>query len=113
MVEENEKYDVLLLLKSSIGVGAISVTGYLLGFSYERGYTSYFGIPVGLIKLNLTTIFLSIIGLIWLVWLIFCIANVGYNILISRRSDIIRRAIIRSAPSVLFYFYLNSPFAKG
>lgn len=112
MVEENEKHDVILLLKSGIGVGGISVAGYLLGFSYEKGYTSYFGIPVELIKLNLTTIFLSIIGLIWLLWWIYCIASFGYKILIAGRSGVIRRAIVRSVPFVLLYFYFLIIFAN-
>lgn len=102
MNEVSEKNDANLWLKSGLGVGAISVGGYLLGFAYELGYASYFGIPVQLIKLNLISIFLSITGLFALLWFLFSIINVGYTFF-SQRQAVIFRGIVRSAPSILFF----------
>jgi hypothetical protein len=112
MVEENEKIDAKLWLKSSLGVAALSIVGYLLGFAYEKGYAEYFGIPVQLIKLNLVSIFIIIVALSSLLWFLLLITNAGYMIF-SERPGVIFRGIIRSAPSLLFcaavfYIYGNT-----
>ena len=113
MSEENEKYDFTWWVKSGLGIGAISIGGYFLGFAYEKGYASYFGIPSSLIKLNLINIFLSIIALLGLLWSILWIINLG-SVIFSDRSNAIYRAIVRSAPFVLVSFcllllYINTP----
>lgn len=77
----------------------------MLGFSYEKGYADYFGIPVQLIRLNLLSIFLSIGGLIGLLWFVFLVSNLGYMVF-AGRSGVIRLAITRSAPLLLVYFGL-------
>lgn len=101
MVEGNEKTDAKLWLKSSLGVAALSIGGYLLEFAYEKGYATYFGIPVQLIRLNLVGIFIIIISLFSLFLLLFLITNEGYKIF-SKRPSVIYRAMIRSLPSILF-----------
>jgi phage shock protein PspC (stress-responsive transcriptional regulator) len=109
MSEEN---DAKLWLKSSLGVAALSIGGYLLGFAYEKGYADYFGIPVQLVKLNLISIFLSIFGLAAMMLILIGYVNTGY-IFFREKNGVIFRAIIRSAPSVLFcaavfYIYRNT-----
>jgi hypothetical protein len=109
VVEKNDKFDVLSFLKSGIGVGTITILGYLFGFLYEEGYANYFKIPVQLIKLDLITIFTSILVLLGLIWLIFSFLDSIYMIL-SPRPSIVRRAFIRSAPYILFFlafFFIN------
>ncbi len=114
MAEGNEKSDVVFWLKSSLGVAAFSIGGYLLGFAYEKGYADYFGIPVQLIKLNLISIFLSIFGLAAVMLALIGYVNAGY-IFFMEHKGVIFRAIIRSAPSLLlcfaiFYIYWNTPW---
>jgi hypothetical protein len=113
MNEENDKYDFTSWMKSGLGIGAISIGGYFLGFAYEKGYASYFGIPLPLIKLDLINIFLSVIALIGLLWFILWITNLGYMIF-SAWSNVIYRSIVRSAPSLLvslclLLLYINTP----
>jgi hypothetical protein len=113
MSEENDKYDFTSWMKSGLGIGAISIGGYFLGFAYEKGYASYFGIPLPLIKLDLINIFLSVIALIGLLWFILWITNLVYMIF-STWSNAIYRVIVRSAPSLLISFclillYINTP----
>jgi len=116
MVEGNEKSDVVFWLKSSLGVGVLSIGGYLLGFAYEKGYADYFGIPVQLIKLNLISIFLSIFWLAAMMLIFIVYVNTGYLLLrekLREKRSVIFRAIIRLTPSVLFcaavfYIYRNT-----
>ncbi len=63
MSDSEPKSGVKSLLISSVGVAAFSVIGYVLAFNYEKGYADYFGIPMRLIKINLITILIAVLGL--------------------------------------------------
>jgi hypothetical protein len=102
MVEKNEKYDVLSLLRSSIGVGVVTILGYVLAFLYEKGYTRYFKIPSELIKLDLINIFISIFYLLSLIYITYLILNTCYMYVCTRPS-IIQRVFLRSVPYFTFY----------
>jgi hypothetical protein len=99
VVEENKRTD-FLWSKSGLLAGGITVVGYLLGFSYESGYASYYGIPIQLIKLNLINIFISIFSLVALLFTLLLIINLGYMIF-KERPGIIQRLLLSSAYSIL------------
>ncbi len=44
-------------------VALVPISGYVVAFSYEWGYCSYFGVPLELIQLTLTNGFIAIIAL--------------------------------------------------
>ena len=102
MVDKSKKYDSLSLLKSGIGVGAITISGYLLSFSYEKGYTSYFKIPLELIKLDLVNIFSAILSLIGLIYFITWFLNSIY-LIFSASSNIVQKAFLRTTPYMLYF----------
>ncbi len=99
---ENEKYDILSLLKSSFGVGVVTILGYVLAFLYEKGYTSYFKIPPELIKIDLINILRFIFYLLALIFILYGILNACY-VFVCSLSSIIQRIILRSAPYFIYF----------
>ena len=43
-------------------IALIPVSGYAVAFSYEWGYCSYFGIPLSIISLSITSVFVALIA---------------------------------------------------
>jgi hypothetical protein len=106
MNEEITKKDLLALLKSGIGVGSITILGYVLAFLYEEGYTRYFKIPSELIKLDLINIFIFIFYLLSLIFTIYLIINTCYKYVCTRQS-IVQRAFLRLVPYLLFFLAIQ------
>lgn len=90
-------------LQSGLGVAAVSISGYLIGFCYELGYTAFFAIPLRFIKLNLITIFTAIFGLFALIVIVGLLINAVYPFL-PKRTSFIYRSIIRA--SLFFVIFL-------
>jgi hypothetical protein len=57
------------LLSETVALAITPIAAYAIAFSYEAGYLSHFGLPLWLIDLNLSRIFVVLSGLVFLLWI--------------------------------------------
>lgn len=69
--EQNDK-----LMSSSLFIGALTLSGYLVAFFYEYGYISYFGIPPYLIELSISNILIAISALFFSIFLLITVIDI-------------------------------------
>ena len=105
MSNSESKSEIRSLLLSSAGVAIISLTGYLIAFIYELGYTSFFGIPYTLIELSLVVILTAIGGLfLIIVCIVFCVNAIWP--FFADRTSVIHRRLIAWLPFFIMYLGL-------
>gem|GEM_PF-6436094 len=79
-----------------------SVMAYSLAWSYEAGYARTFGIPLGLIRVEETSIILSLLGLAFVGLMLYGLVNAVYPI-VAQQTGPVRRVFIRHTPTLAFY----------
>jgi hypothetical protein len=81
-----------------IVVAAVPTLGYTFAFAYELGFCSKFAIPIELIKVELSSVFLACAGVIIIISLIFGIANLSFIVAQPKSFGPISRGLIRLSP---------------
>jgi len=101
-MKENNNKKGSLLLDGGILISLVTIITYILVYSYEYGYCHFFNIPVNLIEINLTSIFIIGSALLFVFYLIFTVCWL-VSIIIYKPSvpKYINRMIIFNLPILL------------
>ena len=81
----------------AVVIAAIPVVGHLLAFIYEVGFTREFGIPVQLITVSLTTVFVAVGGLFSIAFSVFALANTT-SVFVPALPTGLRSKVMRAIP---------------
>jgi hypothetical protein len=92
-------------LLGGVSVALISAISYSLAFTYEAGFALYFGIPLSLIRVDLTTIFIAFGGIILIAWFLFLVADRMF-IIIGQQKGIVRNKLFFLFPFILVFIFL-------
>lgn len=82
----NNKY-----FSDSIAIGFITIIGYLMSYSYEKGYSGYFGIPPDMIVINITKIMISISSLLSFIIFMYMTTSVIYMLIPKFDDETLKR----------------------
>jgi hypothetical protein len=90
------------LIVGGTGIALASIVSYSLALSYEMGYATTFGIPVGLIQVGKTTIVRTLFSLILGGFILFGCASTVYPLLL-KGTGLIGKYVIRQSPIFMLY----------
>lgn len=96
-------------LTESLILAALPVLAYLITFSYQAGYATYFGIPLQIIKINLTTIIISSFTIVTSLTLVYVISNAVW-MFTPKGNDPVSISIRRVVLVALIGFIIMVPF---
>lgn len=96
-------------LTESLILAALPVLAYLITFSYQAGYASYFGIPLQVITINLTTIIISFFAIVTSLAFVYSISNAVW-MFTPKANDPVSISIRRVVLVSLIGFIIMVPF---
>lgn len=81
-------------MTEGIVIAAVPVAAYLAAFVYEAGYFTVFSIPLALVRVDLTTVFIALGALVAVLVFVFALANTIY-VLLPGSKGVIHRSVVR------------------
>jgi len=103
---DTEKKTIKNLLSSeTLIIAGSPVLAYLFSFRYEAGFAGAFKIPLNLIEVNITTIFVVFMTIFSVIVLLIFIFNPIYMLVVAhfKEKELIRRRIVALVPLFLWF----------
>jgi hypothetical protein len=90
-----------LVITETLLLAAAPLGGYLVAFAYEFGYAKHFGVPLYLVSVGLSQVFIAIGALLFLAWILFVCFDTAYMVIRPERLRDVWRIRLARAPVYL------------
>jgi hypothetical protein len=82
-------------LTEGIVIAGIPAAGYWLAYLYERGYSSYFGIPVSYIRVDVGTVIGATLGMLGILGFVYIFVNIIYILFPRNLNKVVCNLLLR------------------